>query len=179
MRREGPRIVKHAPFGVGSTARKRHAIFSKVNEGILFALLCLASCGGGLAHSDSNDGGASQLDAKGSSGADAGRHSDGATAAGDTGAPNDSALPEVDSSACDMQLTDDGMFGLCIFCSDHNWHCDGPVYAQCPTDIKSEGSCDAGSECFNCPSTNAGIVYMCEPKGTWSTSPGVHCLPRP
>jgi hypothetical protein len=70
----------------------------------------------------------------------------GRLSAGNAGGDDDpgvpSAPPEVGTAACDMQPEDAGPHGVCVICSDGQWHCDGLVVAVCPSGIQQGAPCD-------------------------------------
>jgi hypothetical protein len=97
-------------------------------------------------------------------------------------------LPEAGTPACDDQVTDSGMNGLCVLCSDYDWHCGPYLYAQCPSGTAFGVSCtdwDGGSvstdqtACFG-PCQGDGRIqgWYCQgdPR-VWSEGPLGYCSP--
>jgi hypothetical protein len=102
---------------------------------LLIAALC-GACGGRIASSGSSGPGT----------ADPG---------GGAGATSIPVEAEAGTRAC-LGRTDDAGNGVCVFCSDHMWHCDGPDYAPCPAGVQNLGSCSAWAEPVNESETTVG-----------------------
>jgi hypothetical protein len=101
-----------------------------------------------------------------------------AAAEGGICAADATGLPLPGTAACDMQIDDAGN-GACVLCCDEKWHCDGPIFDQCPAGIQKGGSCSGwttGASCFApCPG-GSGVEWNCQPNMTWAGPfPGSGC----
>jgi hypothetical protein len=135
---------------------------------------------GGASGAGGASGGGGSLGAGGTSGSGGASGVGGSAGSGGTaGAPSDAGLlPEVGTPECEMQQNEAGTQGICILCSDDKWHCDGPVYTQCPPGITRFTSCSAvGSECLTCPTSSTSMTWLCEPKRMWAASGPAPCSP--
>ena len=69
-----------------------------------------------------------------------------------------STLPQVGSSACDMQQG-------CVLCNDDNWHCQTEVFPPCPSGIEAleaNAPCDGGiPPCVSCGARGMGDEWLC------------------
>ena len=143
-----------------------------VTLSVAFSLALAFGCGGQA--TEPGDAGGSHADGSSgsSSGGSSSSSSSGASSSSSSGSGSSSgssALPEAGTPECDMQMN--ANYGICVLCSDEQWHCDGPVFKQCPAGIQKGSSCagwSAGSQCFTCPTSTTGENWICETKGTWS-----------
>jgi hypothetical protein len=140
---------------------------------LLLAAFTAVGCGGKTTGSQQEDDGSAPLDGSALDSARLdGTASD--TASLDSGIP----LPDPDSGQCDRAD------GVCVFCSDDEWHCGGHVAPQCPPGVAEGGQCagvvvNAG-DCVTCGSDGAGDDWECigiMPKdGYWKPVPA-QCSP--
>ena len=131
-------------------------------------ILTLASCGGQALAPDGDSGGSQT---------DGGAHTDTGDldhiAPSDGASRSDTALPDPDSSRCDIQ--EDSGNVVCVLCSDQKWHCGLQVLPQCLAGTKHKAPCSTFNEqCFtSCVSAadgaSSGDWYTCEPGHFWST----------
>ena len=112
--------------------------------------------GSGSSGGGSSDGGASDSATTSSSGSS-------------SGSILDSSPPQVGTAACDMHPKDSGPDGVCIICSDGLWHCNGAVYAGCPSDFQPDAACDwtpppidvSGWCLVQCPNGQGVVAWAC------------------
>jgi hypothetical protein len=89
-------------------------------------------------------------------------------ASGDAGSSEESGLidagipePAPDSSQCNRTS------GVCVFCSDQNWHCGDMVWPACPpgTDLEAGAYCAGlpidNNDCFVCANDGSGDLWPC------------------